>query len=107
MSMKNSNDTSWDRTSDLPICSTAHGINTKPDLPERCSRTVLYHWHEGNNNLREAGTCIPENTAPHTRRLILMAIGVTWWLTIWGAGGGQNRPWVFGTLIYEFEKLER
>ena len=23
MSMKNSNDTSWDRTSDLPICSTA------------------------------------------------------------------------------------
>jgi hypothetical protein len=24
MSMKNSNDTSWDRTTDLPICRTAH-----------------------------------------------------------------------------------
>jgi hypothetical protein len=31
-------------------------------------------------------------------------IGVTW-LIIWK--GGQNRPWVLGTLIYERVKLER
>jgi len=29
MLTKNSNDTSWDRTSDLPICSTAHMYKNK------------------------------------------------------------------------------
>ena len=34
---------------------TMYKINTKTHLPQRCSRTVLYHWQECNNILREAG----------------------------------------------------
>jgi len=35
------------------------------------------------------------------------AKGVTWLITVGREGGGQNRPWVLGTLIYEGFKLER
>jgi hypothetical protein len=36
------------------------------------------------------------------------SIWVTWLITLlgWG-GGGQNPPWVLGTLIYEGVKIER
>jgi hypothetical protein len=39
-------------------------------------------------------------------RNISANIGVTWLITL-GGGGGQNRPWVLGTLIYERDKFER
>ena len=41
--MKNSNDTSWDRTSDLPICSTHRGP------PERHVAAIV------NNNVQQIG----------------------------------------------------
>ena len=46
MSMKNSNDTSWDRTSDLPICSRGPPmIITKPVINvsrSACKATDIY-----------------------------------------------------------------
>ena len=51
MSMKNSNDTSWDRTSDLPICSTAllpdmwwiFFVTTTYCKPGNCAYPLLLH----------------------------------------------------------------
>jgi hypothetical protein len=34
-------------------------------------------------------------------------IGVTWLVTMWGAGRGKNRSWLLGTLIYKEVNLER
>ena len=34
-------------------------------------------------------------------------IGLIWLVKMWGGGGGQNRSWVLGTLIYEEVNLER
>jgi len=47
MPMKNSNDTNWDRTSDLPICSTAPALDITyvTWLNEYCTvRTILTFW---------------------------------------------------------------
>jgi len=40
-------------------------------------------------------------TSQETVMFTFTAKGVTWLITVGGGGGGQNRPWVLGTPIYE------
>ena len=42
------------------------------------------------------------------RNKVLLSIGITWKVILGGVeGGGQNCPWLFGTLIYEGVKLKK
>jgi hypothetical protein len=50
------------------------------------------------------GNLLPKAISETSR--VCMCIGVTCVVTL-GGGGGQNRPWVLGTLIYEGVNLER
>ena len=62
--MKNSSDTSWDRTSDLPICSTADANSSKYQTSWRSNRriTVVRHSFVGDLTIWVGSGCKKSNT---------------------------------------------